>query len=210
MSVTEPVVAVKRWRDNADMIAEVYRLGRYIKGDVYDVTPGDARGLWTRHIANAAPDLFIGANEAKLDFTALPWPDGKWDTILYDPPYKLNGNPASMPELSSRYGVEVPRRPQDRIDLMVAGLRECARITAPGGHVLAKCQDQVCSGRMWWQTDTLKDAGAEVGLVKVDRFDLIGHSIPQPMGPSERYPNGRRQKHPYGRGSTLLVFRKTS
>lgn len=212
-----PILAVKRWRDNADMIADVYRLG-YIEGQVYDATPGDAGALWWRdipHVESTAITHLGGVvlhhpwvvlNDEKLDFTKMPFANGEFDTVAYDPPYKLNGNPDGLPELSSRYGVEVPTRPGDRILLLVNGLKECARISSK--WLLVKCQDQVCNGHVYWQTDILTEAARRCGFTKVDRFDLIGHSIPQPMGKSKRYPNGRKQRHAWGRGSTLLVFKR--
>jgi hypothetical protein len=83
---------------------------------------------------------------------------------------------------------------------MVDGLTECSRVLKIGGHLLAKCMDQVCSGQVRWQTDVLTARAVELGHRKVDRFDLLGGGRPQP--------NGRGQVHAYGRPSTLLVFRK--
>ena len=96
---------------------------------------------------------------------------------------------------------------------MLEGFRECVRISSK--WILVKCQDQVCSGQMRWQTDWFTDyakglAFQGVKLRKVDRFDMIGHAIPQPgIGLPEDDPRYRKQKHAHGRGSTLLVFQKS-
>jgi hypothetical protein len=195
--MTDPVPAVHRWPTNGHLIYDAWRLG-YVSGHVYDATPGRS-SLWTQVLRDAPEcDAEFSWNWLRDDFRNLPQADNKYDTVLYDPPYKLNGTPA-MGEMDERYGIAVPTKEPDRLDLMTAGLAECIRITRKGGHILAKCQDQVCSGRMVWQTDLLT-IHAYAEAQKVDRFDMIGHTVPQPPG--------RAQRHAYGRGSTLLVFRK--
>lgn len=194
------VKAAHDWVTNADLVYDAWRLG-YVKGEVYDVTPGE-RGLWWnwyRYLEHE--DITIRLNDQRHDFTNLPIEDESFDTVAFDPPYKLNGNPQGMPELSRRYGVEITTRWQDRHALMVAGLRECARIVRPKGYVLVKCQDQVCSGKMRWQTDLMTECGTDLGLDKVDEFLMLGHHIPQPM-------EGRKQKHAHARPSSLLIFQK--
>lgn len=214
--MTDHVPAVYRWPTNGHLIYDAWRLG-YVRGHVYDATPGRS-SLWTQQLKAEVPGVKphrcwkladniteLSFNWRRNDFRNLPEVTATFDTVLYDPPYKLNGTP-SMGEMDERYGIAVPTKEADRLELMCEGLVECARITRKGGHVLAKCQDQVCSGRMVWQTDVLTDAVDEYRgqpdhpMVKVDRFDMIGHTVPQPAG--------RTQKHAYGRGSTLLVFRK--
>lgn len=195
------ILAAKRWNTNAHMIADAQKLG-YVHGLTYDMTPGDAGGLWWRECIGLTKLML---NDEKADFTNLPFPDGTFDTVAFDPPYKLNGTKGLM-KLSERYGVDIPSSVRGRHDLMKAGLREAVRIAKPGGYILARCQDQVANGRMYWQTDMLTEEAA--GCTKVDEFLFLGHSIPQPMGPSARCPNGRTQRHPHGRPSSLLIFEK--
>lgn len=190
------IPAVHRWATNAELIYDAYQLG-YVSGRVLDATPGE-RGLWWDRFEPGEIELTLNPG---WDFTALPFGAETFDTVAYDPPYKFNGNPHGLPDLSRRYGVDVPTRWQDRMKLILDGAKGCARIVKVGGHLLVKCQDQVVSGKMRWQTDEITRLLETRGMRKVDRFDLIGHSIPQPM-------KGRRQRHAHGRGSTLLVFRR--
>lgn len=217
----EAVRAAYPWRTNADLIYDVWRMG-HIKGMVFDATPGND-ALWWRRLTTE-PTYAKGIKHITLnglsdgprrDFRETWYPDNTFDTVAFDPPYKFNGNPKGLPELSSRYGVDIPTRWQLRMEMMVEGLLECLRITAPGGKVLVKCQDQVVSGAIRWQTRTLADAaegrldGQEIPNgwryypkgKQVDRFDMLGHHIPQPM-------EGRTQKHAHARPSTLLVFER--
>lgn len=193
------IPASHNWRTNSELLRDAWRLG-YVKGHVLDTTPGLA-GLWWRLIP---VDPFGQVTEIQLstrDFRRLPYGSRVFDTVAFDPPYKLNGNPRSMPALSRRYGVEVPASWQDRHALMVEGLIECIRVCVVGGHILVKCQDQVSSGAVRWQTDLMSWTAEKHNAMKVDRMDMTGHGIPQPM-------EGREQRHAHGRPSTLLVFKK--
>jgi tRNA G10 N-methylase Trm11 len=195
------VLAAKRWNTNAELIADAQLLG-YVGGLTYDMTPGDANALWWRECTGLTKLML---NDDKLDFTDLPFPDDTFDTVAYDPPYKLNGT-KGLAELNERYGVNVPAKVKDRHALMVAGLTEAVRVARSKGHILVKCQDQVSNGRMHWQTDLMTETAKN--CTKVDEFLFLGHSIPQPMGPSARCPNGRKQRHAHGRPSSLLIFKK--
>lgn len=216
------VVACYPWRTNADLLYDAWRMG-YVSGRVFDATPG-IDGLWWRNLRQAGgyvdgiERIFLNTSpdgvKPYFDFRETWYADKEFDAVAFDPPYKYNGNPEGLSELSERYGVDVPARWQDRLLMMVDGLIECIRITKPGGHILVKCQDQVVSGAVRWQTQELTqvaDTGARLGekatsaatAALVDRFDMLGHHIPQPM-------KGRKQRHAHGRPSTLLVFRRRS
>src|SRR5699024_499292 len=110
----------------------------------------------------AALDAGIDAEVA--DFTALPMDDGTYATVVLDPPYKLNGASTGRGPSAADAGFGVAgtdwgrMRWQDRHALIRAGIAEAVRVTAPGGHVLVKCQDQVSSGRVRWQTREFADA----------------------------------------------------
>lgn len=192
------VLAAHTWRNNAEMIADVARLG-YLNGHVMDATYGETGGFWTiwRPDGLVAHDLKVDG----VDFTALPELDATYHAVVFDPPYKLSGTPASA-GFDTRYGVDQYVRWQDRMLLILRGVAECGRVVKPGGHLLVKCMDQVCSGQMRWQTDAVTRKAQESGFRKVDRFDLLGKFRPQPAG--------RSQVHARGRPSTLLVFRKES
>ena len=194
-----PVLAAQRWRTNGDLIADVARLGYLRDTDwVLDATYGRGR-FWTKW----KPDLTRGgfvAHDLKtdgVDFRHLPHPDRSFDVGVLDGPYKLNGTPA-LGDFDQAYGVDRVSTWQDRHTLIRDGIAELARVARR--IVLVKCQDQVCSGAIRWQTDEFTDWALTLGLVKVDRFDLLGGGRPQPM-------EGRTQKHAHGRPSTLLVFR---
>lgn len=199
------VLAAHNWPTNADLIADVAKLG-YLDGPVLDTTYGEGT-FWKMWRPNDLTACDIDPAKSPIgysvDFTSLPFKAGMFRAVVFDPPYKLNGTPD--PEVDARYGVDRKATIVDRLRLIRDGLQECARVTATGGHLLAKCQDQVASGVMWWQTamvsSWLSDPLVVGGFTKVDSFDLLGKHRPQPM-------EGRTQKHAHGRPSTLLVFRR--
>lgn len=192
------VQAVHKWKSNAELIYDVAALG-YLRKEWWTLDPTYGHGtfwkLWR-------PDFLLGSDlDPALchlappdDFTALRWEDQVFDAVVFDPPYKLNGRPD--PLVDKRYGVDGRVSWQDRLTLIALGTVECARVCS--GNLLVKCMDQVCSGQMHWQTDIVTRLAEASGFRKVDRFDMVGKARKQP--------DGRRQVHARGRGSTLLVF----
>lgn len=201
----EPVMAISTAKNNAELVEQCARLG-YLRADWHTLDPTYGLGrFWTRWQPDrlTASDLDpTRARAAIADFTALPFPDGTFDAVVFDPPYKLNGashgrGPASC---DSDYGVGGPAvRWQDRMQLCRDGIAECARVLRPGGTLLVKCQDQVVSGQVRWQTHDFAARAAAHGCRLVDQLHLRSYR-PQPAG--------RRQVHARRNYSTLLVLRK--
>lgn len=184
---------------NADLIVAAAELG-YIDGRVLDPTWGRGR-WWTKW----KPQELVCHDMNTLDgvdFTDLPYDGPEFDTVAFDPPYKLNGT-ASLGDFDNAYGIDGTYVPwQDRHQLIREGLKEAARVTKHGGHVLLKCQDQVCSGKVRWQTREFADYGEQCcGLTLIDQLLLVGTARPQPM-------EGRTQRFAHGRPSALLIFKR--
>lgn len=203
----DAVLAIGSHRNNAELIAACARLG-YLTDDgpTWDGTYGLGR-FWTlwqpRHLCRTdadprrSPDCLGG-----LDATASGWIDAAWRHVVLDPPYKLNGTSTGRggAACDDDYGVGGPYTTvQGRLDLMAAMLTEAARVLAPKGTLLYKCQDQVVSGRVVWQTHLMAAHAATVGLRLVDQLHLVSYRAQPP---------GRRQLHARRNYSTLLVFRK--
>lgn len=197
--MSDPVLAIGYAKTNTELIVACRDLG-YIKGSVYDPTFGLGRfwKLWR-------PDDFTASDltpkrpvDFVADFTNLPIGDETFDTVVYDPPFKLNGTGGSHASDES-YGVADKVSWQDRMTLCFKGLTECIRVTKVGGFLLMKCQDQVCSGKVRWQTFEFTNETLSQGCELVDRLELISYR-PQPKG--------RKQVHARRNHSTLLVFKK--
>lgn len=184
-------------RTNARLIADVAALG-YLRDDmtVCDMTFGLGR-FWSEW----RPRFLVGvdldaerAESVRADFTRLPFPDGTFDAVVFDPPYKLNGTGGSHPS-DAAYGVATPWR-GDLHAWIRSGLDEAVRVL--DGTLLVKCQDQVAGGKVRWQTREFADHVEALGLRLVDMMHLVGYR-PQPPG--------RRQLHARRNYSTLMVLR---
>ena len=168
------------------------------------------------------------------DFKALPddWTDS-FDVTVFDPPYVSMGGRATstLPDFMDRYGLEnaatTPELLQADNEL---GLREAARITKPGGLILAKCAPYISSGVRkegdWWA----RDAALAMGLTVHDMLIHVGSVRSQPKSNPCRRCGGtgnqllalyqrcekcsgtgrieRKVKHARNNYSVLLILRK--
>jgi hypothetical protein len=194
--VTE-VLAIGEWTDNAHLIADAARLG-YITGRVLDLTYGRGK-FWTHW----RPDVLVTNDLSELmpaqwhhDARKMPFGDGEFETVVFDPPYKLAGARFGD-DLDQRYGTSnySPRAVVHA--LLLDGTSEAARLSSR--WVLVKCMDQVNGGCVRWQTDYVTTHALRLGLNKVDSM-MLKRWRPQP--------EGRRQEHARRNYSTLLVFEK--
>lgn len=189
-----PIYTATSWKDNGEMIADVARLG-YIDGLVLDCTYGLGR-FWTEFI----PDLLTGTDinlersplGIPIDFTDMPFENQSYDTVVYDPPYRLSGTPDRNED--SDYGIEQMDW-QERYDLLLTGLVECCRVAKK--RILAKCMDQVCNNAKRFQTFDFMVQAGHCGFKLIDRFDML-----------KTPPWQRSQVHSRQNYSTLLIFER--
>lgn len=194
------ILTATAWKTNAHLIKDVAKLG-YLDGSVLDVTYG--YGVFWQLFK---PDDFTACDldPAKsplgysVDFTNLKgiFDRSSFDTVVLDPPYKLNGMPTE--EVDERYGVHEVATWRDRYSLINRGILECSLYTRH--YLLLKCMDQVVSGKKRWQTIDFTATARACGMELEDRFDML-------VNPRQQ-PGGRRQVHAQGNYSTLLVFSK--
>lgn len=185
---------------NGVLIARVARLG-YLGGPastVLDVTHG--RGMWWTRYRPAG--LIVGTD----DFRHRPDPDGSIEIVCFDPPYISTGNreTSSVDDFYDRYGLGDLKGWRAIRQLIDDGLGECARILAPGGHLLVKCMDYTESGAKVWNTFHVVAEAERIGLILVDRFHHLTNGGPQPMTNLDGSP--REQQHAREVTSMLLVF----
>jgi 23S rRNA G2069 N7-methylase RlmK/C1962 C5-methylase RlmI len=67
-----------------------------------------------------------------MDFTALPFKDGRFNLVVFDPPHLENPGPRGWQGL--KYG----KLPKDWRDLLTKGFLECFRVLAPNGTLIFK------------------------------------------------------------------------
>lgn len=188
--------------DNSDLIAKVAEVGYLRKEDrILDPTYGKGN-FWKRWKPGPRGQL-VGLDLATTgdDFRNIHYQDQTFEVVVFDPPYKLNGKPT--PAEDRRYGTHERTDPSVRMALACAGIAECLRVTMVGGLLLVKCQDQVCYGRVWWQTMAFTQAAVDEGAVLEDMVHLLPKN-----GVGRPQPAGRRQVHFRRIYSTLLILRK--
>lgn len=219
-----PVLSVTRWPTNAEMVADMARLG-YLRPDWRTLDPTFGRGIWWKAWR---PDDLVAhdLDPAKsptgepVDFRAMPYPDATFDVVVFDPPYVSVGSrtKTSIGDMHDRFGLtDAPTSPEGVQQLICDGLTECARVVKPswrengervGGYLLAKCMNYVSGGRLRPGVhDTFHHATETLGLRYVDEFVHLGDPGPQPKENLDGTP--RRQVHGRACSSTLLVFQRT-
>jgi hypothetical protein len=204
------VMAISEAKNNAELIEECAQLG-YLDRDwlTLDCTYGKGR-FWTNwkprqlvcsDLNPVDPQFWRGVAVLKADFTATPWADEWFDAVVIDPPFKLSGNSQNRGPASgdASYGISTYVPIEERHQLIFDGIDECLRILKPGGYLLIKCQDQVSSGRVHWQTRIFSGHAEAGGANLVDMIHLPSY---------RRQPKGTRQLHARRNYSTLLILRK--
>lgn len=166
-----PVKAFATYKNNAEFIASVAEAG-YLHRDWKTLDPMWGKGnFWKvfkpRKLVKHDLYTLDGVDARKLPHRAK-----SFAVVVLDPPYKLNGTPDVG--VDERYGVHTRTRWQDRHQRIFDVVKEGARVLEDEGFLLLKCQDQVCSGEVRWQTRIFADYGESLGLKLVDRMDMLG------------------------------------
>lgn len=198
-----PVMAIIEG-DNTDVIEACHRLG-YINDHDYVLDPTYGKGRWWTKWRPAVERFNTSDIDPErslpgpIDFRDMPYDDSSFDVVAFDPPYKLNGTGGSHAS-DEAYGVAgAYTHWTAKHRLITDGMTECARVLRPGGRLLLKCQDQVSSGQVRWQTFEFAGHAATLNLTLIDMLHLVSYRA---------QPDGRRQLHARRNYSTMMIFAK--
>jgi hypothetical protein len=188
------ILTISDRRDNAELIADAAKLG-YIRGNVLDLSYGEGT-FWKDHQPDSLTtnDIDPLKGDHHQDFRATLWPSRFFDTVIFDPPYKLGGTPAS-PDMDARYGTSQAMTRNEVLCLLVGGVAEGARLS--DDLLIVKAMDQVNGGRVRWQTDVATEVARACEFRKIDVLILPG---------GRKQPAGTKQQHARHEYSTLLIF----
>ena len=209
------VMAAHDWRTNAHMLADLFRIMPPPQGEWVDLTFGEEGGWWRE--PNTPPDGLVrcigpdtvapeGVDTVRVDFRATAYGSDRFGLTCFDPPYVLKGGAGKFDDMNRRYGVgaELTERRGERsrkealFDLVEDGLTEAARITRPGGWVLAKAGRGIDGGKLVRTDDLMVRTGEDMGLNVLTTLLLLS----RPRSQAHRGP----QKTPRANFSTLIVF----
>lgn len=218
--MTGLVLAANRWATNAELIADVARLG-YLRPDVLTLDPTYGDGKWWTEWQPSA-DMFCASDLYKgplhYNFRAMPFPDGMFEQIAFDPPYVCPGGlkTSKTKVMHEAYGMnsgdaagqrdfKTPAELQTIINDGLTEMRRLARARVsrgkakhPGAVVLVKCKDYIWGGKLWLGTHLTLTHALGLGFTLEDRFEHVGEPGPQSQ---------TSQHHARRNLSTLLVLR---
>lgn len=120
--VLDPCCGSRMWWFDRQHPDAIYGDRRQETITVTDRSHGNADGTRTLHIQ---PDQL-------MDFRALPFPDGTFRLVAFDPPHLVRAGPRSW--LAAKYG----KLGQDWRDDLRQGFAECFRVLAPDGVLVFK------------------------------------------------------------------------
>ena len=181
------------FQGNPEAFAEIMRLYCPPPAYVLDVTYD--RGVFWQNIDEAT--YHLERNVKKYDFAEVPFNDQTFDVVVFDPPYRMSGTLTDHPT-TQRYGNE--NQNYKRVPLYYENaVREAHRVLKMGGILIAKMQDQVVSGQIYFQTNQMMLWAKDFKRM-VDEVHVVNNSRPQPPG--------RREVHIRRMHSTFQVWVK--
>lgn len=179
------MLAATRWPSNAELIRDLAEKLGYLDPGKLTLDPTYGRGifwkLWQPH-----PGMLVTHHrpDDDSDFRALPYPDGHFGQIAYDPPYAAEGGAATstMRDYAERYGRDTVASAAFAVQLLVNdGLAEMWRLVAEGGIVLVKVMDYIWNADLWLGTHWTTAWAIELGFVveeELRMYDIAAGAQP--------------------------------
>jgi len=186
---------------NEDLIPVILNIYAKDGDTIADVTYGN--GNFWKKVDLIRYDFYPSDIKTNgYDFRNLPYEDNIFDIVAFDPPY-MHGSPAPInDELDKTYfNNEKGGWCYKYIyGLYQQGLSESRRILKSKGICLVKCQDQIESGKNYFDHIIIYDMAKEMNFIAEDLFILSRNQVPMMRHPYQLH---ARKNHSY-----MWVFRK--
>lgn len=146
-------------KENARILDATYNTGKMWKGAQFKPHRMDING-----------DLQL---DTVGDFTAMPFPDGSFDLIVFDPPHLpvAAASAGSSGMWKKTYGITSSGegREGDNVSgMFIPFLTEAKRVLSDGGVILAKIADLIHNHRYQWQQVDFVNSVKTVGMTPCD------------------------------------------
>ncbi len=166
--------------------------GRFWRGSKWPVIGLDVE-------ANHKPDLVA-------DNTTMPFQDGSFDVLVYDPPHIPNQGKDQKKDFNKRFGLVLRSSKENHYTFthtFPPFLREAFRVLRTEGILFAKITDYVHHHRYQWAHIELINAARDVGFMPCDCIVKVRKS--PIIDPKWKIAHHTRRQHCY-----WIVFRKST
>ena len=135
-------------------------------------------------------------------FRRLPYADGRFDVVVFDPPYEHHADTMRIEPSYNNSDISPKLRHREILDLYRLGMGEAKRILKQGGTLWMKCADEVENCRQRRGHVEVFQIAVDLGLQDEDLFILMQEGRP--------VTSRHEQRHARKNCSFLWVFRKPS
>lgn len=178
--------------NNADVFPHVLKLHVAAGSKIADVTYG--KGVFWKKVDTNEYQFFPSDIANGTDCRSLPYGDGSFDVVVFDPPYMegfyRNGNAVKAGDgthntFREHYsnGDETPKPHGGKwhaavLDIYNEGGKEAQRILKDGGIFIVKCQDEVSANKQNLTHVEIINSFAEIGFFCKDLFVVVRPNKP--------------------------------
>ncbi len=178
--------------NNADIFPDVLKLHVATGAKIADVTYG--KGVFWKKVDTSEYEIFPSDIADGIDYRNLPYADGSFDAVVFDPPYMegfyrnrgaVKTGAGTHNTFRDHYsnGDETPKPHGGKwhaavLEIYNEGGREAHRVLKDGGVFIVKCQDEVSANRQNLTHVEIINSFAEVGFFCKDLFVVVRPNKP--------------------------------
>jgi len=166
--------------------------------NIADVTYG--RGVFWKKIDTTKYKLVKSDIKTGICLTKLPYDNESKDMVVLDPPYAHNSTVSIKPSLAGQYNLYSVCGRNEIIKLYSDGILEAHRVLKNKAILVVKCQDEIMSGKQWWNHIEIMQFAFKNGFIGEDLLILVQKSTPTMR---HNYQLHARKNHSY-----FIVLRK--